>query len=76
MFRNCLEKFSKIISPGAALLILLSQPFIFWLQHVDFSFWAEAWEENPTIRKQEATKMATRPGSIQFLFFISVGFVI
>jgi hypothetical protein len=80
--RNCLERLSSIISPDAGILVLVAQFFppgpadIFWLRQVDLSFCAEPWEVNPIIRMQEATRAATKPGSIHFFFFISAGFVI
>jgi hypothetical protein len=75
MERNCLEILSRNISPDGEVLVLPAQFFIFWQLQVEFSFCAEALEENPAIRKQEAVMATTRPVSIQFFFFISAGLV-
>ena len=76
MERNCQEKFSGKFSTRDAQLVLEVQFLIFWLQQVDFSFFAESWAENPMIRKPDVTRRAISPVSKRFFFFIAAGFVI
>jgi hypothetical protein len=54
---------------------LESQLFTFFKQQTDSSFIAVSLDENPIKRKPKAINTAIIPGMNQFLFFISVGFL-